>query len=51
MDVVGLDTALAIENHYAECRKSLQEEPRILLSKMISEGKLGVKSGKGFYSY
>lgn len=51
MDVVGLDVALAIEEHYAECRGGLQAEPRELLTRMIAEGKLGVKSGEGFYKH
>ncbi len=51
MDVVGLDVVLSIEEHYAETRSGLPEEPRRLLRDMIKEGKLGVKNGKGFYSY
>jgi 3-hydroxyacyl-CoA dehydrogenase len=51
MDVVGLDVAMAIEEHYADCRKDLPIKPRQLLAKMIQEGKLGVKSGEGFYKY
>lgn len=51
MDVVGLDVALAIEEHYADCRNDLPMEPRNLLAQMIEEGKLGVKSGEGFYKY
>jgi 3-hydroxyacyl-CoA dehydrogenase len=51
MDIVGLDVALDIENHYAEERSGLPEAPRQLLQKMISEGRLGVKNGRGFYSY
>ncbi|KAH8805203.1 3-hydroxyacyl-CoA dehyrogenase [Xylogone sp. PMI_703] len=51
MDVVGLDTVLNIENHYAEVRTGLPEEPRELLKEMVAQGKLGVKSGSGFYNY
>lgn len=51
MDVVGLDVALAIEKHYAEERTGLPEAPQRLLETMISEGRLGVKNGRGFYSY
>lgn len=51
MDIVGLDVALAIEKHYAECREGLPIEPRELLTQMILEGKLGVKSGEGFFKY
>ncbi|KAF2025307.1 3-hydroxyacyl-CoA dehydrogenase [Setomelanomma holmii] len=51
MDVVGLDVVLDIEEHYAETREGLPQAPREYLKKMIAEGKLGVKSGNGFYSY
>lgn len=51
MDVVGLDVVLDIENHYAESRPGLPEEPRSFLQKMIKDGRLGVKNGKGFYEY
>lgn len=49
MDQVGLDVILAIEEHYAELNPSLPAGPRELLRKYIAEGKLGVKSGRGFY--
>jgi len=51
LDIVGNDTALNIEEHYAHVRKNLPMEPRTLLKRMIAEGKLGVKSGEGFYKY
>ncbi|CAK7236112.1 hypothetical protein SEUCBS140593_009508 [Sporothrix eucalyptigena] len=51
MDTVGLDVVLAIEEHYAEERKDLPEAPRTYLQKMIADGKLGVKSGEGFFKY
>jgi 3-hydroxyacyl-CoA dehydrogenase len=51
MDVVGLDVVLDIENHYAEVRPGLPEEPRTYLQKMVAQGKLGVKSGFGFFKY
>jgi 3-hydroxybutyryl-CoA dehydrogenase len=49
MDRVGLDVVLAIEEHYAEVRKDLPEGPRKLLQRYVDEGRLGVKSGRGFY--
>ncbi len=49
MDVVGLGVALAIDENYAHYR--IPTEPRGLLTQMIQEGKLGVKSGEGFYKY
>jgi 3-hydroxybutyryl-CoA dehydrogenase len=49
MDRVGLDVVLAIEEHYAEVRKDLPEGPRKLLQRYVDGGRLGVKSGRGFY--
>ena len=49
MDRVGLDVVLAIEEHYADVRPGLPEGPRTLLRRYIDEGRLGVKSGRGFY--
>ena len=51
MDVVGLDVVLDIEEHYADKRKNIPTEPREYLKKLIRDGKLGVKNGKGFYEY
>jgi 3-hydroxybutyryl-CoA dehydrogenase len=49
MDRVGLDVVLAIEEHYAAVRKDLPEGPRKLLQRYVDDGRLGVKSGRGFY--
>jgi 3-hydroxybutyryl-CoA dehydrogenase len=49
MDRVGLDVVLAIEEHYADVRAGLPEGPRKLLRRYIDEGRLGDKSGRGFY--
>lgn len=51
MDVVGLDVVQDIEKHYAELRLGLPEEPRRLLQEMIARGRLGVKSGSGFFEH
>jgi 3-hydroxybutyryl-CoA dehydrogenase len=51
MDRVGLDVVLNIEEHYASVRPGLPEGPRQLLRELIEDGKLGVKSGRGFYEY
>jgi 3-hydroxybutyryl-CoA dehydrogenase len=51
MDRVGLDVVRDIENvYYGESHDLRDAPPRLLLEK-IEEGELGVKSGKGFYSY
>jgi 3-hydroxybutyryl-CoA dehydrogenase len=49
MDRVGLDVVLAIEEHYADVRDGIPEGPRTLLRQYVDEGRLGVKSGRGFY--
>jgi 3-hydroxybutyryl-CoA dehydrogenase len=51
MDRVGLDVVLNIEEHYASVREGLPDEPRRLLRKLIDQGRLGVKNGRGFYDY
>ncbi len=51
MDKVGLDVVRDIENvYYGESGAPRDAPPRLLLDK-IEKGELGVKSGKGFYSY
>lgn len=49
MDMVGLDTVLSIEEHYQHERTGLPVEVCDFLKKYIAEGKLGKKSGSGFY--
>ncbi len=51
MDRVGLDVVLNIEEHYADVRDALPEGPRKLLRDYIDEGRLGLKSGRGFYEH
>ncbi|OBA62557.1 3-hydroxybutyryl-CoA dehydrogenase [Mycobacterium sp. 1100029.7] len=51
MDLVGLDVVLDIENHYAAENPQLPENVRELLRSYIDDGKLGIKTGEGFYSY
>jgi 3-hydroxybutyryl-CoA dehydrogenase len=51
MDLVGLDVVLDIENHYAEEFPHLPQNVRDLLQDYVDAGKLGVKTGEGFYSY
>ena len=50
-DVVGLDVRLAIAEHlHATLGDDTYEAPA-LLRRMVAEGKLGRKSGQGFYSW
>jgi 3-hydroxybutyryl-CoA dehydrogenase len=51
MDLVGLDVVLDIENHYAQEFPHLPENVRELLQAYVDAGKLGVKTGEGFYTY
>jgi 3-hydroxybutyryl-CoA dehydrogenase len=49
MDQIGLDVVLAIEEHYATIREGIPEGPRALLRQYVEQGRLGVKTGGGFY--
>jgi 3-hydroxybutyryl-CoA dehydrogenase len=51
MDLVGLDVALDIENHYLDEFPQLSTAPRDLLQSYVDAGKLGLKTGEGFYRY
>lgn len=51
MDLVGLDVVLDIENHYAQEFPHLPEHVRELLQSYVDAGKLGIKTGEGFYKY
>ncbi|MGB9302914.1 MAG: 3-hydroxyacyl-CoA dehydrogenase family protein [Mycobacterium sp.] len=51
MDLVGLDVALDIENHYVDEFPYLPRNSRDLLQEYVDAGKLGLKTGEGFYSY
>ncbi|WP_031469183.1 3-hydroxyacyl-CoA dehydrogenase family protein [Sciscionella sediminilitoris] len=51
MDQVGLDVVLDIEEHYARENPDLPRGPRDLLHRYVDAGKLGVKSGEGFYPH
>jgi len=49
MDQVGLDVVLNIEEHYCAEHPEYPEGPRRLLRTYLEQGRLGVKSGAGFY--
>ncbi|HEU4496497.1 MAG TPA: 3-hydroxybutyryl-CoA dehydrogenase [Flavobacterium sp.] len=50
-DFIGLDVCLAILNVMHEGFKNPKYAPCPLLANMVRAGKLGVKSGEGFYDY
>jgi 3-hydroxybutyryl-CoA dehydrogenase len=51
MDKVGLDVVYDIEMVYYNESKDPKDKPPDALLEMIKRGDLGVKSGKGFYTY
>jgi 3-hydroxybutyryl-CoA dehydrogenase len=51
MDKVGLDTIYDIEMVYYNHSKLPHDKPPDALLEMVKRGELGVKSGKGFYTY
>jgi len=51
MDKVGLDVIWDIEMVYYNDSKDPKDHPPQALKAMIDRGELGVKSGKGFYTY
>ncbi|HNM69052.1 MAG TPA: 3-hydroxyacyl-CoA dehydrogenase family protein, partial [Flavobacteriales bacterium] len=50
-DFIGLDTCLAILRVLHEGFGNPKYAPCALLVQMVTAGKLGVKSGEGFYVY
>ena len=50
-DFIGLDVCLAILNVMHDGFKNPKYAPNPLLVNMVTAGKLGVKSGEGFYDY
>jgi 3-hydroxybutyryl-CoA dehydrogenase len=51
MDQVGLDGVLDTENNYAQEFPNLPQSVRDLLHTYVDAGKLGAKTGEGFYKY
>ncbi len=50
-DLVGLDVRLGIAEHLANVLDDRRFHPPALLREMVAEGKLGKKSGQGFYDW
>jgi 3-hydroxybutyryl-CoA dehydrogenase len=51
MDQIGLDVVQTIEEHYAAESGDPGDLPPPILTERVARGDLGVKSGRGFYSY
>ena len=51
MDAIGLDVVRDIEQSYADASGDPTDRPPAFLEAMVSGGRLGVKSGEGFYRY
>ena len=50
-DLVGLDVRLGIAEHLADVLDDRRFDPPALLRKLVAEGKLGKKSGQGFFDW
>jgi 3-hydroxybutyryl-CoA dehydrogenase len=50
-DLIGLDVRLDIARHLRRALDSEVFAPPPLLERMVSEGKLGKKTGQGFYAW
>ena len=48
MDRIGLDVALAIEEHSATIGDDIPAAPRELLRDYVDKGSVGLKSSRGF---
>jgi len=51
MDGIGLDVVLQVHRFYYEEHKDPFYKPPGPLEKMVEKGELGMKTGKGFYTY
>lgn len=51
MDGIGLDTVYAVQMSYFEESGDPRDKPPDALKEMVEKGNLGMKSGKGFYTW
>ncbi|MDQ2786598.1 MAG: 3-hydroxyacyl-CoA dehydrogenase family protein [Chloroflexota bacterium] len=51
MDEIGLDVVKDIEEHYASESSDPSDLPPKILTNRVSRGDLGMKTGRGFYTY
>ena len=51
MDYIGLDTAVSVEIQYCLESSDVRDKPPQFLERLVAEACLGVKSGRGFYTY
>jgi 3-hydroxybutyryl-CoA dehydrogenase len=50
-DLVGLDVRLRIAEHLHSTLRDAQYQPPAILRRLVAEGRLGKKTGGGFYDY
>ncbi len=51
MDEIGLDVVKDIEEHYASESNDPSDHPPPILTDRVARGDLGMKTGRGFYTY
>ena len=51
IDLVGVDVSVAIGDQLHAASSEAYQEPPETLRKLLADGKLGRKSGEGFYTY
>jgi 3-hydroxybutyryl-CoA dehydrogenase len=51
MDLIGIDTNLSVAESFYEQRAEPRWKPHEIQRKLVAEGRLGRKSGSGFYEY